>query len=254
MKIVIIEDEAPAARRIQKLVKEIDKNITVDSLLDSIESAVSWFSNHAQPDLILMDIELADGQSFEIFNQVKITAPVIFTTAYDEFALKAFKVNSIDYLLKPIDKDALEAAITKFKNLKNGYGNHTTEYNLESLLKSLSKPQEYKSRFLIKIGDKLFPVAIEDIAYFMSEDKFTYIITRENKKYIVDQTLDEIEKIVSPKNFFRINRQFIASIISIGSIHNHFNGKLKLTLKPEVKEEVMVSREKAGVFKDWLDV
>ncbi len=253
MKIVIIEDEIPAAKRLEKLIKEIDSTVTIETKLDSIESAVEWLSTHTQPDLILMDIELADGQSFEIFNQVKITSPVIFATAYDEFALKAFKVNSIDYLLKPIEKTELAAAIEKFKAIKSSFSNTSTELNINALLHSLSKPVSYKSRFLVKLGERLISVEKEQIAYFTSEDKLTFLVTYDKNRYVMDQTLDELEHQLDPREFFRINRQFISSPKAITSIHTYFNGKLKLAMQPPVKEEVLVSREKAPLFKEWLD-
>lgn len=253
MKIVIIEDEIPAAKRLEKLIKEIDPAIIIETKLDSIEAAVEWFSTHAQPDLILMDIELADGQSFEIFNQVKITAPVIFATAYDEFALKAFKVNSIDYLLKPLEKAELSAAIGKFKAIKNSFSSSSAELNINALLQSLAKPPTFKSRFLIKLGERLISVEKTQIAYFTSEDKLTFLVTHDKNKYVMDQTLDELEHLLDPKEFFRINRQFISGPKAIIGIHTYFNGKLKLTMQPPAKEEVLVSREKSPLFKEWLD-
>ncbi len=252
MKIVIVEDENPAAKRLEKLIKEIDSEIVIETKLDSIDSAVAWFSNHAQPDLILMDIELADGQSFEIFNQMLITAPVIFATAYDEYALKAFKVNSIDYLLKPIEKESLAIAIDKFKAFKTSFATPHTDFNINALLQSLSINKPHKSRFLVKLGERLISIEIEQIAYFISEEKLTFLMTHDKNKYVMDQTLDELEDMVSTKEFFRINRQFIASLKSIDSIRQYFNGKLKLTLNPPVINEVLVSREKAASFKEWL--
>lgn len=248
MKIVIIEDEIPAAKRIEKLIKEADKNAEIIAKLDSIEASVNWFSKNPQPDLILMDIELADGQSFEIFNRIKITSPVIFTTAYDEFALKAFKVNSIDYLLKPIEIQSLKQSLDKWNALK---GNSQSN-NMSSLIESFSA-KKYKNRFLVKIGERLIAIENEQIAYFMTEDKYSFIISTENKKYILDQSLDEIENMLAPRLFFRLNRQFIAPFKSIEAIHNHLNGKLKIILKPTQKEEIYVSREKASDFKFWLD-
>jgi two-component system response regulator LytT len=254
MKIVIIEDEAPAARRIISLIKTLEPDFEILASLDSIESAVKWFASNPQPDLALMDIELADGQSFEIFNQVKITAPVIFTTAYDEYALKAFQVNSIDYLLKPIEEILLRKALDKFSDLKKQLSSPApVSVDIEKLIRSLSQPRQAKSRFLVKQGDRLISIEKDQIAYFMSEEKLCFLITYDQKKYVMDYTLDEIENLIDTKQFFRLNRKFIASIKAIGSIHNYFNGKLKLILKPEVKEEVIVSREKAPFFKEWLD-
>ncbi|MDX2191280.1 MAG: LytTR family DNA-binding domain-containing protein [Bacteroidota bacterium] len=250
MNILIIEDETPAARRLEKLIKEIDASIHILAKLDSIETAVTWFKNNVQPDLAFMDIELADGQSFEIFNQVHITCPVIFATAYDEYALKAFEVNSIDYLLKPIEEQALNRALNKFKLLKY----QTGIVDIQKLLNSLQHPvtNNYKKRFLIKMGDKYLHIDTSSIAYFISEDKLSFIITNEGKKYVIDGTLDFMETQLDPSDFFRLNRQLIANISNIKSVFAHFNGKLKITLQPEYHEEVFVSREKAGDFKKWM--
>lgn len=248
MKVVIIEDEIPAAKRIEKLIREAEPSAEVITKLDSIESAVEWFSKNESPDLILMDIELADGQSFEIFKHVKITAPVIFTTAYDEFALKAFKVNSIDYLLKPIDKNELKKSIEKWNLLKSKPVNE----ELNSFIHSLVN-KKYKTRFLVKIGERLISIENDKIAYFISEDKYTSIVTHENKKYFLDNSLDELEKMLDPREYFRMNRQFIVPHKSIEAIHTHLNGKLKIILKPAQKEEIYVSREKSSDFKVWLE-
>lgn len=250
MNIVIVEDEAPAARRLKKLVQDIDKEIDVCAVLDSIEASVDWFAHNPPPDLVLMDIELADGQSFEIFNRVKLSVPVIFTTAYDEFALKAFKVNSIDYLLKPIEQEALEQSIAKFKGLR---GVATAPHNIEKLLQTMLPPTGGKNRYLVKTGEKLLSIEKEQVAYFMSEEKMSFLITHTNKKYLLDQSMDELEKTADPHLFFRINRQYLASLSAVAAIHNHFNGKLKLILQPPVKEEVLISRDKAPLFKMWLD-
>lgn len=249
MKIVIIEDETPAAKRIEKLIKEVDKDAEIIAKLDSIVASVHWFSTNTHPDLVLMDIELADGQSFEIFNRVKITCPVIFTTAYDEFALKAFSVNSIDYLLKPVEISALQQSLEKWENFRKTNKN----YDYETVFNTLSANKKYRNRFLVKLGERLLSIDNEQIAYFMTEDKYSFIITLENKKYILDQSLDEIEKQLDTALFFRLNRQFITPHKSIDAIHNHLNGKLKILLNPSQKEEIFVSREKANDFKNWLD-
>ncbi|MDX2195792.1 MAG: LytTR family DNA-binding domain-containing protein [Cytophagales bacterium] len=252
MNILIVEDEAAAARRIKKMVEDIGMGkYKVLATLDSIEATVTWLHTHPLPDLIFMDIELADGQSFEIFKQVKITTPVIFTTAYDEYALQAFKVNSIDYLLKPIDNDALKYAIDKFIDIKNNY--QSASYDIDKLISSLKIGKDYKSRFLVRIGDRLISLETHQIAYFKSEDKVTVAYSHEAKKYILDHTLDELEAQTDPIDYFRINRQYLAHYKSIGNINSYFNGKLKITLKPSTDDEVLVSREKASEFKNWLD-
>jgi len=250
MRILIIEDETPALNRIKKLVMEIDSSTEIVGSADSIESAVELFSKHINIDLALMDIELADGQSFEIFNQIKVNFPVIFTTAYDEFALKAFKVNSIDYLLKPIDKDELKKSFEKFNTFKQA---DPFDERLKNLLQNLQEEKvKYKNRFLVKVGQKLISISDEDIAYFYSHDKLCYVLTTSNNRYVVDYTIEELTKILQPEKFFPLNRKIIASIRSINEVHTYFNGKLKVDLSPKFEEEVIVSREKSAEFKEWL--
>jgi len=255
MKVLIIEDEHLAARRLQAMLAEIDPAIQVIKIIDSVEEAVDWFRQFPHPELIFMDIMLADGQSFEIFDAVEINAPVIFTTAYDEFAIKAFKVNSIDYLLKPIDQDLLKTALKKFYNNTTSQGN--IKQMVESLLANNYKTHEglsdYKKRFLIKTGDKFIPVSIAEVAYFSFVDKLTFLTTTAQKRYMLDHTLDEIEKLVDPHVFFRLNRQYIAAFSAIKIVHNYFNGKLKVMMAPEVAEGVVVSKERAQLLKSWLN-
>lgn len=254
MNIIIIEDEAPALARIQKLVKEVDASITIVATADSIESAVMLIRNHHDIDLALMDIELADGQSFEIFNRVAVNCPVIFTTAYDEFALKAFKVNGIDYLLKPVDVEDLRRAISKLKTLRHVQVVPDYKQELRSLLSDFKTESiSYKNRFLIKIGTKLVSIPVDEIAYFHAADKLVYVYTEQGQKHIIDHTLDEVVKMLHPIAFFQLNRQFVANVKSIQSVHTYFNGKLKVELRPGFSEEVIVSRERAGDFKSWLD-
>ena len=254
MKVIIIEDEPLAALRISKLITKIESSLEILSILDSVEASVEWLNQHTKPDLILMDIELADGQCFEIFKQVDVKSPIIFTTAYHEFAIKAFEVNSIDYLLKPIQENALEKAIAKFKDLvKNKNESIIISDKIESIIKALDEKKSPKQRFLVKQGEKFIPIKVEEIAYFFSQEKVIFLQTFENKKYILDQTLDEIENQLDLLQFFRLNRQFIVSSKSIVSIYNYFNGKLKVILNPNATEEVVVSREKATVFKNWMD-
>jgi len=198
----------------------------------------------------MMDIELADGQSFDIFKQVQLESPVIFTTAYDEFAIKAFKVNSIDYLLKPIKESELRVAIEKFKKTKQ----HQPISMLELLKKieQLGNQRGYRSRFLIKQGQKMVSIDISEVAYFYSENKCTFMRTNQNQKYIIDLTLDELEKELAPQQFFRANRQYILSEKSIVSIHSWFNQKLKAEVNPPTEEHIIISRDKANAFKAWM--
>jgi two-component system LytT family response regulator len=252
MNIAIIEDETPALNRIKKLIAEVVPIAQIIFTADSIASAIKQFQLFPNIDLAMLDIELADGQSFEIFKQVNITCPVIFTTAYDEFALKAFKLNSIDYLLKPIDKDELKKSFEKFQALKGQQSNYQAQ--LQYLVETFyTKPTQIKSRFLIKNGNKLISISVNDIAYFHALDKQVYVLMNDSKKYIVDYSLDELTQLLPAAMFFQLNRQFIANIDCIKSIHSYFNGKLKVDLLPATNDEVIVSREKASEFKKWLN-
>lgn len=251
MKILIIEDEAPAARRLNQLVKECRPNAEVLGQIDSVEGAIDWCKNNPSPDLAFMDIQLADGLSFEIFESVAVKCPVIFTTAYDEYAIKAFKVNSIDYLLKPIDKNELVQAFNKFDELQNS---SSAEINISEIVKAFSKQQNYRTRFLVKQGQRLIPVETEQIAYFFAEDKLVFMVTDDGHKYVVDYTLEQLEGELNPEDFFRANRKIITSMPAVKDIHLSFNGKLKIYLKPDLKkgEEIFVSRERASEFKTWM--
>ncbi|CAG4997258.1 Sensory transduction protein LytR [Dyadobacter sp. CECT 9275] len=255
MKVLIIEDEAVAARRLQNLLHEVDPSIEVVSVVDSIEDAVLWFGEFAHPELIFMDIMLADGQSFEIFEHVEIKVPIIFTTAYDEFAIKAFKVNSIDYLLKPIELPLLADALKKFHSLIRPHQN--MKEVIASLLVTRQGNEEprpdFKNRFLVKLGDKFIPIPISEVSYFSFEDKISFLYTNSNRRYMLDHTLDELEKLVDPTLFFRLNRQYIVSFSAIKSVHNYFNGKLKVFTEPLVSAGIIVSKERAQSFKSWLN-
>jgi two-component system, LytTR family, response regulator LytT len=250
MKILIVEDEELAVKKLQKTLAAVDSTAEVVGTADSIKSTVEWLQENKQPDLILMDIELADGQSFQIFNLAEVKSPVIFTTSYDEFALKAFKVNSVDYLLKPIQKDELETALNKFKKLKSN-----TDVNINSLVKELQQklqPKEYRKRFLVKHGQKLVSVETGEIAYFYSDGRLNFFKATDNKKFVVDYTMDELEDMLDPKAYFRISRSFYVSVNSIAKIDDYFGNRLILGLKPEVDKEALVSREKVTDFKKWM--
>lgn len=255
MKVIIIEDEAPASRRLQKLIKEIDPSSEILAVLDSIESSVQWLQLNQAPEIIFMDIQLADGISFDIFDQIQIKTPIIFTTAYDDYSLKAFKVNSIDYLLKPVNKNELAQSIQKFQQLKNQFSVVNYQQQVSKLLSSLQSEQvKFKNRFLVKLGDRLESVSESEIGYFQAKDKMVLLITSQEKKYPVDYALDDLERLLHPDFFFRINRQFIVRIDAIQSIHNYFHGKLKIMLKPSIKDvDIVISREKSTQFKQWLD-
>lgn len=253
MTALIIEDEAPAARRLKKLIEEVEPEIAILDVIESVEAAVRWISSNPSPDLYFMDIQLADGVSFEIFQKVKVNAPIIFTTAFDEYALKAFKVNSIDYLLKPVQAHELSQSIHKYKELVGTSKSMDRGEALQKLLEDYKiNKKEYKTRFLVKLGERLIPIDTSDIIYFKSEDKLTFIFSKNGNKNLIEHTLDNLEKMLDPVHFFRLNRQYIAHISSIDTIHNYFNGKLKLFLKNKTKEEVIISRDKAPLFKEWL--
>ncbi len=254
MRLLIVEDEILASKRIRKMVEELDPTIQIEGITDSIESTVNWLSNHEHPDIILMDIELADGQSFEIFNKVDVKSTIIFTTAYDEFAIRAFRVNSIDYLLKPIDAEELKRSIDKYKKLNPPANSPREKVDIDGLLIALRQQQNqvFKQRFLVKQGQRLIPLDIQEIAYFYTEDKISFIKTFTDQRFVVDHSLDDLEQLLHPAFFFRANRQFIVSPKSLEAIHNHFNGKLKVMIKPAITEELFVSRERAADFKKWL--
>jgi len=250
-KIVIIEDEPPAARRLEKMLLANNKSIECVAKLESISAARKFFETDPDIDLVFMDIQLADGISFEIFTFCEIKAPIIFTTAYDNYMLQAFKVNSIDYLLKPIAQEELNQAFHQYEKLKH---QHTplTQFSIDQLLSSMQQ-KTYKERFLIKSGQHLSVVQVPEICYFMSEDGYVQLMTRENKKHLIEYNLDQLSDLLDPKVFFRINRKFILHINCIKKINSYFNSRLKLELIPNCQTEVIVSRERVSDFKRWLD-
>jgi DNA-binding LytR/AlgR family response regulator len=253
MKILIIEDEPHAARRLETLVRELVPDVEIVAHIDTVKNAVRYFSGNPAPDLTLMDIQLSDGISFDIFRQCEVSSPVIFTTAYDEYALKAFKVNSIDYILKPIDKDELRAALDKFKlmNPKPALSGSKVIGNLEEVVRMLTR--KYKTRFMIKVGEHLRTVEVSEILFFFSQEKTTFCVTADNRKLILDHTMEDLEDMVDPQAFYRINRKYLVSSHSIKDIIQFTNSRLKLVLKNCNDNEVIVAREKVGEFKSWLD-
>ena len=257
MKTIIIEDEKPAARLLQRKLEKL--NVKVDVMLHSVEESIAWFSNNEHPDLIFLDIQLSDGLSFEIFEhfdkaQCDIKSAIIFTTAYDEYALKAFKLNSIDYLLKPIDEDELSIAISKFKNQFHKVEKATMNLDFEQIRKMLQNPfdKNYKTRFTVKIGQQLKVILIDEIECFYSENKGTYIHTSDNRDYLIDATLEVLEQDLDPKNFFRISRKFIVPLKSIKEILLYSNSRLKIILTTYKEDDLIVSREKVQEFKEWI--
>ncbi len=257
MTVLIVEDEELAVKKLRKTLASVDPDAEVVGVADSIMATVKWINENPLPDLILMDIELSDGQSFEIFNRVSIKCPVIFTTSYDEYALKAFKVNSVDYLLKPIQKEDLEAALQKMHQLKDLYKKPDSkqDMNIESLVKELQEKlqlKDYRKRFLVRHAQKLVSVDTDEIAYFFSDGRLNFFKTHDNKKFVVDYTMDELEEMLDPQKYFRISRSFYISVNSVEQIHDYFGNRLLLHLRPAVDKESIVSREKVTDFKKWM--
>ena len=254
MTTLIIEDEKPAARLLQRKLEKL--NITVQTMLHSVEESVAWFATNEHPDLIFLDIQLSDGLSFEIFEKIEIKSAIIFTTAYDEYALKAFKLNSVDYLLKPIDEDDLEVAVAKFKERlpKRNEEPKNLQLDFEQIRQMLSNPFEksFKKRFTVKIGQHLKVITTDEIECFFSENKGTYLHTFDNRNYLIDSTLEILEQELDMKNFFRVSRKFIVPLPAIKEIQVYTNSRLKVILPSYKEDEVVVSREKVQDFKSWL--
>lgn len=246
--ILIIEDEKLNADRLKRLLKTVKPGAEVVNVLDSVSDSVSWFEEHQQPDIVLMDVRLSDGISFEIFDKVKIKCPIIFTTAYDEYAVRAFKYNSIDYLLKPVELDELQAAFNKCEAMPDC----NQQPSLQGLLDYL-QPKDFRSRFLLPYKDGYKSLLVKDVAYFYSEFKITRAKLRNSSEEMVPQTMEELEQQLNPKLFFRANRQFIIHIEDIQQVHNYFNGKLKVEIKNNPDTEIIVSRDKAQMLRSWLD-
>jgi DNA-binding LytR/AlgR family response regulator len=251
MKVIIIEDEKPSARRLQRMLKSID--IDAEQMLHSVEESIDWFNNNTHLDLIFLDIQLSDGLSFEIFEAIEIKSAIIFTTAYDEYALQAFKLNSIDYLLKPIDKTDLETAVEKYQERAPQQKAVTLDFN--DIKKLLVNPidREYKKRFSVKIGQHLKLINIDDIECFYSENKGTYLHTGEGRNYLLDTTLEHLEDELEPRTFFRVSRKFYVNINAIKDMVSYTNSRLQIKLNSYNEQEVIVARERVKDFKTWLE-
>jgi len=246
MKVLIVEDEELAANRLKKLILGLRPSYQILDILESVGGVVKWMQETpVLPDLILMDIQLSDGVSFEIFDSIEIKTPIIFTTAYDQYAIKAFKFNSIDYLLKPIKIDELMAAMIKFEQSPV-----MRDYKMlkSNMLESSGSPR----RFVIKIGGTIRTINFEDVAYIFTTDKITFAMTFDGKRYPLDQNLEQIEEFLDPTKFFRVNRQFIVQFKSIVEIHTHSKSRIKLILNPKTEQELIISTEKSSDFKTWL--
>ncbi|QDO94346.1 response regulator transcription factor [Formosa sediminum] len=251
MKVIIIEDEKPSARRLQRMLSQLQ--LQVEVMLHSVEESITWFQNNEHPELIFLDIQLSDGLSFEIFESVQINSAIIFTTAYDEYALKAFKLNSIDYLLKPIDEDDLEYAVEKYKSRVSKQEQVILDFNdIKNLLVN-PLDRTYKKRFSVQVGQHLKLINSDEVECFYSENKGTYLHTTSGRNYLLNSTLDQLEQDLEPHVFFRINRKFIVNINAIQDMVNYTNSRLEIKLNSYKDEQVIVARERVKTFKDWLE-
>ncbi len=248
MRALIVEDEKLTAERLADLVQKEKPEIEIDHIATSVGSAREYLQNGSDPDLIFLDIELGDGTAFDLLEETKIDAPIIFTTAYDAYALKAFKFNSIDYLLKPIDPEELRTALSRWEEKSNRDSQKPDWEELRQMVLG-----NFKKRFLIKSGDKYKTIPIEEVVYFFSEDGYTFLLGRDGKKSIVDYTLDDLNEILDPTRFFRLNRKIIAPIEAIDSVASYFNGRLIVSVTPDFSEQIVISRERVKPFKNWLD-
>lgn len=252
MNILIIEDELLAAERLQMLLKQYDSSINVLACLESIEESVQWLQTKPLPDLLLMDIQLSDGHSFEIFNQVKLSRPVIFTTAYDNYAIKAFQHFGIDYILKPVTSEALATAIQKYRSLSNGFSANIYTSLAEEIKEK--NPSRYKDRFLAKIGSRTFFIQTDEIAYFYADNKIVYLADREGNRFIINYSIEKLEPLLDPYLFFRINRKMIVHSKMIDLIKPFYNNRLKISLRNlTLQEDIIVSRERVRSFKKWAE-
>lgn len=255
MKIVIIEDEPFAQQELLRLIEKTSLDFELLALIDSVEESLEWFNTHPHPDLVFLDIQLADGLSFDIFREIELKSAVIFTTAYDEFAIRAFELNSIDYLLKPVKYEALEAALLKFEKMKRDMTPGKTaidEQQLKQLLEQMTS-KNYKSRFLVRLGDQIRSIEIADTAYFNAEDNVVFLVGNDGHKFIIENTLEQIEGMLDPEKFFRLSRGYIVAYSSIGKVSKYFNSRLLVELKPAAEEKVLVSRHRVKTFMEWLD-
>lgn len=254
MKVLIVEDEIPAAEKLERYLHKHDPTIEIVGVIDSASGATEWLQTPGNnPDLIFMDIQLKDGLSFQIFQQLQVKTPVIFTTAFNEFALDAFKVNSIDYLLKPITFTALTESLKKLDSLRQQFNSSREQTERVKIAFSNLKTKEYKNRFMVKVGEHIKSITIDQISLFYADGRNIYMVTQQNRKFIIDYTLEGLENILDPQIFFRLNRTYILNINAIKDVLVYSNSRLKITLNQEFDKEIIVSREKVGEFKDWFD-
>lgn len=254
MNVLIIEDEDVAYRNLLRLLDKLDKDIHVLAWQTSIKSAINWLQNNLAPDLIFLDIHLTDGLAFEIFDKVKVHSPIIFTTADSKYAIKAFEVNSIDYLLKPIRQEKLEQSINKLRRYSAQSSNPINFKQIDDIIKQISRNKDdYKERFLIKTGDKFFYISTNEIAYFYAESNIIYLISNKDHRYIVNFSLEQLEGVLNTKDFFRVSRKYLIKISSIKSVNKYFNSRLKIVLNPLTEDEIFISRVRCPAFLNWLE-
>ncbi|NOR86517.1 MAG: response regulator [Bacteroidales bacterium] len=254
IKVLIVEDEPYAQKELKRLLENSRYDILVLECIDSVEDAINWINENPEPDMMFFDIQLADGLSFEIFKHIKSKAPIIFTTAFDEYAIQAFKVNSVDYLLKPIKQVELNAALDKFHSLIDSVKSNTAELKMEQIEKllQLNKPK-YKSRFIARVGDQIKHIGIHDIAYFKAESNEVFLVSNDNRRFIIDHALEQLNNLLDPDMFFRANRSYIVNVSSIKKISKYFNSRMHLELEPKTEEHVLISRVRVPDFLNWID-
>ncbi len=251
MRILILEDEAPAAKGLEDIIRRFRPEWTISSVQDSVKGGIRWLKENPAPDLLFMDIQLADGISFDVLSEIPISSPIIFTTAFNQYMLKAFKQHSVDYLLKPIDPEEMEQALDKFERLYRQPG-QSQVVDMESILQSLRQPA-YKERFIVKIGQQLSYVRVGEVFYFYAEEGLVFLKLGNGKKHTLDYTMEQLAQLVDPKDFFRINRKCIVHIQSIRKVSPYFNSRLIIDLQPKADFQAIVSRDKVGDFKLWMD-
>ncbi|MCU0467152.1 MAG: LytTR family DNA-binding domain-containing protein [Arcicella sp.] len=253
MNVLILEDEMLSAQRAKNLLHEHDPTIAVLETIDSVEDATDWLSRNPEPDLMLVDIHLSDGLSFDLFKKIQVKSPVIFTTAYDQYAIQAFKTNSIDYLLKPLDKSELGVALGKYHALSQERKSLLTS-DIQRIMQTFqASTKKYKNRFLVKFGDNIQFKNTDEIAYFFADDKITYLVSNEGRRFVIDHKLEQLESLLDPQFFFRLNRKFIIRIDAVQKIKTLVNSRLQIFLKPNFEQDIFVSKEKTSEFKTWLD-
>lgn len=249
MKVLIVEDETIAANKLERQLLQLDATISIENKIESVASTVKWLTEN-QVDLIFLDIHLSDGLSFGIFDDIEVKVPVIFTTAYDQYAIQAFKVNSVDYLLKPINKYDLERSLDKFKD----YHSNEPAVDYKELMQAMkSDSLQYQKRFMVMVGERIMSISIDDVAYFFAEGKYVFIVDKAGERYLVDFTLDKLVEVLDPSIYFRVNRQVIIRIDAIKQMHSWFKRRVKIDLDPEFDKEVIVSSERVKDFKKWLN-